>query len=284
MVVDYPLDIVVFSALGADMYDCVYFTRTARFGTALVPEGVLKLKHLAMAIGIRPIDPTGQCMATPVYVSEMAPPKLRGAFNIVFQFFIGTGVVAAGCLNYGTARLDWGWRHDIRCIPHFGHTLQPCGTRFPRLLLIIMVDDFCLFRVEYKCLNVRGHQLEDRIAQLPKDRIAQLPEDRISQLHDDILVVILSFLKLKQAAPTSVLSKRWTTLWMYNPRLDFAAPKALKNIAQNLRSIPQNFEVVEVERHNYVDWINCIMQLHKGSPLWMNSGLFSVQQSLSLSE
>lgn len=36
--VGYPLDIIVCSALGADMYDCVYPTRTARFGTALVPE------------------------------------------------------------------------------------------------------------------------------------------------------------------------------------------------------------------------------------------------------
>lgn len=36
--VGYPLDILVCSALGADMYDCVYPTRTARFGTALVPE------------------------------------------------------------------------------------------------------------------------------------------------------------------------------------------------------------------------------------------------------
>mgnify|MGYP002775738411 FL=1 len=36
--VGFPLDIVVCSALGADMYDCVYPTRTARFGTALVPE------------------------------------------------------------------------------------------------------------------------------------------------------------------------------------------------------------------------------------------------------
>lgn len=36
--VGFPLDIVVCSALGADMYDCVYPTRTARFGSALVPE------------------------------------------------------------------------------------------------------------------------------------------------------------------------------------------------------------------------------------------------------
>lgn len=28
----------VCSALGADLYDCVYPSRTARFGTALVPE------------------------------------------------------------------------------------------------------------------------------------------------------------------------------------------------------------------------------------------------------
>lgn len=39
--VGYPLDIVVCSALGADMYDCVYPTRTARFGTALVPEVIV---------------------------------------------------------------------------------------------------------------------------------------------------------------------------------------------------------------------------------------------------
>ncbi|QHN87919.1 Queuine tRNA-ribosyltransferase [Arachis hypogaea] len=54
--VGYPLDIVVCSALGADMYDCVYPTRTARFGTALIPEGVLKLKHRTTADDTRPID------------------------------------------------------------------------------------------------------------------------------------------------------------------------------------------------------------------------------------
>ncbi|QHO35229.1 Queuine tRNA-ribosyltransferase [Arachis hypogaea] len=51
-----------FCALGADMYDCVYPTRTARFGTALILEGVLKLKHRAMADDTRPIDPTCPCM------------------------------------------------------------------------------------------------------------------------------------------------------------------------------------------------------------------------------
>jgi len=45
MGIGYPLDIVICSALGADMYDSVYPTRTARFGVALVPEGVLKPKN-----------------------------------------------------------------------------------------------------------------------------------------------------------------------------------------------------------------------------------------------
>ncbi|KAH9690590.1 Queuine tRNA-ribosyltransferase catalytic subunit 1 [Citrus sinensis] len=65
--VGYPLDIVVCSALGADMYDCVYPTRTARFGTALVPEGVLKLKHNAMVNDTRPIDPKCACMVCKNY-------------------------------------------------------------------------------------------------------------------------------------------------------------------------------------------------------------------------
>ena len=35
MGVGFPLDLVVCSSLGVDMCDCVYPTRTARFGTAL---------------------------------------------------------------------------------------------------------------------------------------------------------------------------------------------------------------------------------------------------------
>ncbi|XP_072052184.1 uncharacterized protein [Arachis hypogaea] len=68
MGVGYPLDIVVCSALGADMYDCVYPTRTTYFGTALIPERVLKLKHRAMADDTQPIDPTCPCMVCKNYI------------------------------------------------------------------------------------------------------------------------------------------------------------------------------------------------------------------------
>jgi queuine tRNA-ribosyltransferase catalytic subunit len=48
MGVGYPLDLVVCTALGVDMFDCVYPTRTARFGVALTRCGqLLKLKSHA---------------------------------------------------------------------------------------------------------------------------------------------------------------------------------------------------------------------------------------------
>ncbi|XP_050207582.1 sugar transport protein 5 [Mercurialis annua] len=51
--------------------------------------------------------------ATPVYLSEVAPPKWRGAFNTGFQFFIGIGVVISNCINFGTAKLSSGWRLSL---------------------------------------------------------------------------------------------------------------------------------------------------------------------------
>ena len=51
--------------------------------------------------------------AAPLYLSEIAPPKWRGAFNTGFQFFLGVGVLAAGCINYATAKHPWGWRISL---------------------------------------------------------------------------------------------------------------------------------------------------------------------------
>ena len=47
-----PLDIVVAVSLGVDMFDCVYPTRTARFGTALTKYGTLNSSH-AECLGSR---------------------------------------------------------------------------------------------------------------------------------------------------------------------------------------------------------------------------------------
>jgi len=66
MGVGYPLDIVLCTALGVDMYDCVYPTRTARFGTALVHEaypGTLRLKSSCFHNDHRPISSSCNCQA-----------------------------------------------------------------------------------------------------------------------------------------------------------------------------------------------------------------------------
>lgn len=66
MGVGYPLDLVVCTALGVDMYDCVYPTRTGRFGVALVPgeaPGTLRLRGNDCAADGRVIQEDCQCQA-----------------------------------------------------------------------------------------------------------------------------------------------------------------------------------------------------------------------------
>lgn len=49
MGIGYPEDLVVSTALGADMFDCVWPTRTARFGNAITKYGVLNLRNAKFA-------------------------------------------------------------------------------------------------------------------------------------------------------------------------------------------------------------------------------------------
>ncbi|KAG6393993.1 hypothetical protein SASPL_144569 [Salvia splendens] len=53
--------------------------------------------------------------SVPLYLSEMAPYKYRGALNIGFQLSITTGILAANVLNYGFAKIKggWGWRLSL---------------------------------------------------------------------------------------------------------------------------------------------------------------------------
>lgn len=66
MGVGYPLDLVVCTALGVDMYDCVYPTRTARFGVAFIGgdnPGTLRLKAHSCAEDYGIIMEGCKCMA-----------------------------------------------------------------------------------------------------------------------------------------------------------------------------------------------------------------------------
>lgn len=53
--------------------------------------------------------------SVPLYLSEMAPAKLRGTLNIIFQLMITIGILGANIVNYLTSKIEagWGWRISL---------------------------------------------------------------------------------------------------------------------------------------------------------------------------
>jgi tRNA-guanine transglycosylase len=62
MGIGYPEDLVVSVALGADMFDCVWPTRTARFGNAITKYGMLNLRHARYANDFGPVEDGCGCI------------------------------------------------------------------------------------------------------------------------------------------------------------------------------------------------------------------------------
>ncbi|KAI8324917.1 queuine tRNA-ribosyltransferase-like protein [Martensiomyces pterosporus] len=94
MGVGYAEDLVVCSALGVDMYDCVFPTRTARFGNALVRTGSLALRQGKYGDDFEPIDKDCDCTTcrnyTRAYLHTTATKETTGCHlvtihNIAFQ-------------------------------------------------------------------------------------------------------------------------------------------------------------------------------------------------------
>ena len=67
MGVGFPVDLVICAIQGVDMFDCVYATRTARFGSALTDKGVIRLTRAEFATDFGPIDPECDCEACSGY-------------------------------------------------------------------------------------------------------------------------------------------------------------------------------------------------------------------------
>ncbi|XVF87586.1 hypothetical protein PTKIN_Ptkin18bG0132200 [Pterospermum kingtungense] len=85
------------------------------FGGALI-NGLAK--NVAMLIVGRAFLGFGIGFANqsvPLYLSEMAPYKYRGALNIGFQLSITVGILIANVLNYFFAKIKggWGWRLSL---------------------------------------------------------------------------------------------------------------------------------------------------------------------------
>ena len=61
MGIGYPVDLVICALLGVDQFDCVFATRTARFGSALTEYGFIKIKAEKNKYDFGPIDETCKC-------------------------------------------------------------------------------------------------------------------------------------------------------------------------------------------------------------------------------
>ncbi|KAK7100592.1 queuine tRNA-ribosyltransferase catalytic subunit 1-like [Littorina saxatilis] len=94
MGVGFAVDLVVCVALGCDMFDCVFPTRTARFGCALVRTGQLNLKTKLFAKDFRPIDGDCKCSTCAKYTraylhtvatNETVACTLLTVHNVAYQ-------------------------------------------------------------------------------------------------------------------------------------------------------------------------------------------------------
>lgn len=88
-------------------------------------------------------------------------------------------------------------------------------------------------------------------------------KDRMSPLPDEILVCILSCLIMKDAARTSVLSRRWRHLWtFYTGSLNFDCSRrvvVLRRVIQPPKSM------LQFERLSFVGWVNLVLKSNQGS-------------------
>ncbi|KAK9367233.1 tRNA-guanine(15) transglycosylase-like protein [Lipomyces kononenkoae] len=74
MGVGYAEDMLVSVALGVDIFDCVYPTRTARFGNAITAKGVLNLRNKCFATDYGPVEQGCTC--------PICTPKANGGMGI----------------------------------------------------------------------------------------------------------------------------------------------------------------------------------------------------------
>ncbi|XP_039122297.1 hexose carrier protein HEX6-like isoform X1 [Dioscorea cayenensis subsp. rotundata] len=86
------------------------FLAGSGIGAASVNLEMLILGRVLLGIGV---GFTNQ--AIPVYLSELAPPQHRGAFNNGFEICVGLGILFANIVNYATQKIEggWGWRVSL---------------------------------------------------------------------------------------------------------------------------------------------------------------------------
>ncbi|XP_047087107.1 sugar transport protein MST2-like [Lolium rigidum] len=88
----------------------VSFLAGAALNAAAQNVAMLIVGHILLGVGVGFAG-----LSIPIYLSEMAPPRLRGTLNIGLQLMITVGIFSANLVNYGAAKIrgGWGWRVSL---------------------------------------------------------------------------------------------------------------------------------------------------------------------------
>lgn len=80
----------------------------------------------------------------------------------------------------------------------------------------------------------------------------------ISELPEEIIIRMLSFLSVKEAAATGILSPRWSNLWKQTHILNFSSKILNLNNSSNVQGSSW-----DAERCKYIKLVNSVLQSHK---------------------
>ncbi len=128
MGVGFPEDLVAAIALGVDMFDCVYPTRTARFGYAITFEGRINLNNASMKTDARALEEDCDCYACKhhsrayiahlIHAKEMLAPRLLSLHNLrCLHRITEQAKQAIQNQNYNFWALEFGKRYFKNEIP-----------------------------------------------------------------------------------------------------------------------------------------------------------------------
>jgi sugar porter (SP) family MFS transporter len=88
----------------------VFFIAGVILNTAAQDLAMLIIGRILLGFGVGFAN-----QAVPVFLSEIAPTRIRGGLNILFQLNVTIGILFANLVNYGTAKIQggWGWRISL---------------------------------------------------------------------------------------------------------------------------------------------------------------------------
>ncbi len=118
-------------------------------------------------------------IAVPAYISEIAPPAIRGRLVALYQFQIVFGILVAFASNYALSTfffLDWRWMLGVESLPALAYLLMVSGVpESPRWLLLRRQDETESRRI----LGLIDPDSVDRTLQEIRHAQQEVPEDHL---------------------------------------------------------------------------------------------------------